>query len=59
MSRPPPLRRASLSVGDGFKFGCGFTVALLIVLLGALLLAAAVALVANLLGVDPRSLRAG
>ncbi len=48
-----------MSVGDGFKFGCGFAVALLIVLLGALLLSAVVVLVANLLGVDLRSLRAG
>lgn len=44
----PPL---SLTVGDGFKFGCGFAMALAIALLIGLLLLSLAALAASLAGV--------
>jgi hypothetical protein len=41
----------SLTVGDGFKFGCGIILALAFALAALILLAALAMLIANLLGV--------
>lgn len=43
-------RQRGLSVGDGFKFGCGFMLAVVVGLLTALVLVAIVALIGALLG---------
>ena len=47
----PVFTPFSLTVGDGFKFGCGFMMAATIALLIALLVAAVVVLAASILNV--------
>jgi hypothetical protein len=46
----PVFTPFSLTVGDGFKFGCGLSMALTIVLLIGLLLVSLVLLAASLVG---------
>ena len=46
----PVFTPFSLTVGDGFKFGCGFTMALTIGVLIGLLALSLVVLLANLVG---------
>jgi hypothetical protein len=46
----PVFTPFSLTVGDGFKFGCGFTMALVIAMLIGLLALSLVFLMANLVG---------
>jgi hypothetical protein len=46
----PVFTPFSLTVGDGFKFGCGFTMALTIAVLIGLLALSLVVLLANLVG---------
>jgi hypothetical protein len=41
-----------MSVGDGFKFGCGFMLAMAIGLLALLLLVSALVLLATVMGAD-------
>ena len=51
MSRPA-RNPVSMSVGDGFKFGCGFMLAVAIGLLALLLLVSALVLLATVMGAD-------
>jgi hypothetical protein len=48
----PPRNPVSMSVGDGFKFGCGFMLAMAIGLLALLLLVSALVLLATVMGAD-------
>ena len=48
----PPRNPVSFSVGDGFKFGCGFMLAMAIGLLALLLLVSALVLLATVMGAD-------
>jgi hypothetical protein len=47
-----PRNPVSFSVGDGFKFGCGFMLALAISTLAALVLVSVVILLATVMGAD-------
>jgi hypothetical protein len=46
----------SLSVGDGFKFGCGFALALMISGLAGIVLLSLMVLLAVVMGADPGGL---
>ena len=48
----PARNPVSMSVGDGFKFGCGFILAVAIGLLALLLLVSALVLLATVMGAD-------
>jgi hypothetical protein len=50
----PPRNPVSLSVGDGFKFGCGFVLALGLSALCGVLVFSLLVLLAILLGADLR-----
>jgi hypothetical protein len=47
-----PREPVSFSVGDGFKFGCGFMLAVAISALGALVLLSLMILLATVMGAD-------
>jgi hypothetical protein len=51
-----PRHPVSLSVGDGFKFGCGFVLALVLATLAALVFVSLLVLLATLMGADLLSL---
>jgi hypothetical protein len=48
----PPRNPVSFSVGDGFKFGCGFMLALAIGLLAMAVLVSVLVLLATMMGAD-------
>ncbi len=48
----PARNPVSLSVGDGFKFGCGFVLALAMGLLSFVVIVSALVLLATILGAD-------
>jgi hypothetical protein len=48
----PARHPVSLSVGDGFKFGCGFVLALAITMLSGVVLLSLLILLATVLGAD-------
>ncbi|HLI25585.1 MAG TPA: hypothetical protein VKZ60_00855 [Chloroflexota bacterium] len=52
----PPRHPVSLSVGDGFKFGCGFVLALVVAVLAGLVFLSLLVLLATLMGADLLSL---
>ena len=49
----PARNPVSLSVGDGFKFGCGFVLALAISVLAGVVLLSLLVLLAVVMGADP------
>ena len=54
---PPPASRlprnpVSLSVGDGFKFGCGFVLALMAAVLAGVVFLSLLVLLATVMGAD-------
>lgn len=48
----PARNPVSFSVGDGFKFGCGFILAAVIGLLGLVVIASVLVLLAAVMGAD-------
>ena len=52
----PARHPVNLSVGDGFKFGCGFVLALVVAVLAGLVFLSLLVLLATLMGADLLSL---
>lgn len=51
-----PRNPVSLSVGDGFKFGCGFVLALAAAVLAGVVFLSLLVLLATVMGADPFAL---